>query len=78
MPKLNNIIFIICVSFICIIGINFINCNFSLPFSLYGNSLYGNIKKPLDEKCSESDKRAYDALFLLLNTVIALKTKMED
>jgi hypothetical protein len=78
MPKLNNLIFIICVSFICIIGLNFINCNFSLPFSLYGNSLYGNIKKPLDDRCGESDKKAYEALFLLLNTIIALKTKIEE
>lgn len=78
MPKLNDLVFIICVSIIAIIGINFINCNFSLPFSFYGNSLIGNIKKPLDEKCKNSDKNAYDALFVLLNTVIALKTRMDD
>jgi hypothetical protein len=78
MPNVKNLVFIICVSIICFIGINFINCNFSLPFSFYGNSLIGNIKKSMDEKCLDSDKKTYDALFMLLNTVIALKTRMDD
>jgi hypothetical protein len=78
MPRINDLIFVICVSIICLITINFINCNFSLPFSFYGNSIIGNIKKPLDDRCKDADKNAYDALIILLNTFIALKTKMDD
>jgi hypothetical protein len=76
MLKLNNLIYIIVISVICFIGLNFINCNFTLPFSLYGNSLSNSGKNLLNVNCSDSDKKAYDALFVLLNTVIALKTKL--
>lgn len=60
-------------SIIGIVAIDFINCNFKLPFSILGDQ-----EKVVSEVCKDSEKNSYDTLIILLNTVIALKTRMED
>lgn len=60
-------------SIIGIVAIDFINCNFKLPFSILGGQ-----EKVVSEVCKDSEKNSYDTLIILLNTVIALKTRMED
>ena len=75
---ITNLIFIICVSIISFIGINFLSCNFLIPGSINRANVLGNLVNtpPLD--CKESERRGYETLMMLLTTVIALKTKMED
>lgn len=71
--KLTQLLYIICISIISIVAIDFINCNFSLPFSILPNQ-----KNELTQVCKDSEKNSYDTLIILLNTIIALKTKMDD
>lgn len=71
--KLTQLLFIICVSIISIVAIDFINCNFSLPFSILNKQ-----KEELTQVCKDSETSSYNTLIILLNTIIALKTKMDD
>jgi hypothetical protein len=71
--SLNNLLFIVSLSIIGIVAIDFINCNFKLPFSILGNQ-----ESVVSEVCKNSEKNSYDTLIILLNTIIALKTRMED
>jgi hypothetical protein len=75
---ITNLIFIICVSIISFIGINFFSCNFLIPGSINrANVLGGLVNKP-QLNCEESERRGYETLMMLLTTVIALKTKMDE
>lgn len=71
--KLTQLLFIICVSIISIVAIDFINCNFSLPFSILNKQ-----KEELTQVCKDSETSSYNTLIILLNTIIALKTKIDD
>lgn len=71
--NLNRLLFIISMSIISIVAIDFINCNFNLPFSILSNQ-----KENITEVCKDSEKNSYDTLVILLNTVIALKTRIDD
>lgn len=75
---LSKLIFIICISIISFVGINFISCHFLIPGSINKASLMGVLKNspPLD--CKDSEGRGYEVLLTVLTTVIALKTKIED
>ncbi len=75
---LTNLIFIICLSAISFIGINFISCNFLIPGSINRANVMGGLKNPPPLDCKESERRGYEALLTLLTTVIALKTRIED
>jgi hypothetical protein len=75
---LTNLIFIICLSTISFIGINFISCNFLIPGSINRANVMGGLKNPPPLDCKESERRGYEALLTLLTTVIALKTRIED
>jgi hypothetical protein len=75
---ITNLIFIICVSIISFIGINFLSCNFLIPGSINrANVLGGLVNSPVLD-CQESERRGYETLMVLLTTVIALKTKMDE
>ena len=71
--KLTQLLFIICISIISIVAIDFINCNFSLPFSILNKQ-----KEELTQVCKDSETSSYNTLIILLNTIIALKTKIDD
>jgi hypothetical protein len=75
---LTNLIFIICLSVIGFIGINFVSCNFLIPGSINRANVMGGLKRPPPLDCKESERRGYEALLTLLTTVIALKTRMEE
>lgn len=75
---LTNLIFIICVSIIGFIGINFVSCNFLIPGSINRANVMGGLKNPPPLDCKESERRGYEVLLTLLTTVIALKARMED
>jgi hypothetical protein len=75
---LTNLIFIICISIIGFIGINFVSCNFLIPGSINRANVMGGLKNPPPLDCKESERRGYEVLLTLLTTVIALKTRMED
>ena len=75
---ITNLIFIICVSIVSFIGINFLSCNFLIPGSINrANVLGGLVNAPVLD-CQESERRGYETLMMLLTTVIALKTKMDE
>jgi hypothetical protein len=74
---LTNLIFLICISVITFIGINFISCNFLIPGSVNRANVLGGLLNPPELDCKESERRGYEVLLTLLTTVIALKTKME-
>ena len=71
--KLTQLLYIICISIIIIVAIDFINCNFSLPFSILNKQ-----KEELTQVCKDSETSSYNTLIILLNTIIALKTKIDD
>lgn len=75
---LTNLIFIICLSVIGFIGINFVSCNFLIPGSINRANVMGGLKNPPPLDCKESERRGYEVLLTLLTTIIALKTKMEE
>jgi hypothetical protein len=75
---LTNLIFIICLSVIGFIGINFVSCNFLIPGSINRANVMGGLKNPPPLDCKESERRGYEVLLTLLTTIIALKTRMED
>ena len=75
---ITNLIFIICMSIISFIGINFISCNFLIPGSINRASVLGGLVNVPQLNCEESERRGHETLMMLLTTVIALKTKMED
>ena len=75
---LTNLIFVICVSVIGFIGINFVSCNFLIPGSINRANVMGGLKNPPPLDCKESERRGYEVLLTLLTTVIALKTRMEE
>jgi hypothetical protein len=60
------------------IGISFVNCNFLIPGSMERADALGGLKNPPPLDCEESQRRGYDALFMLLTTVLGLKAKIED
>lgn len=73
-----KLIYIICLSIITFIGINFISCNFMIPGSINRSNVLGGLKNPPPLDCKESERRGYDALLSILTTVIALKTRIEE
>ena len=75
---LNKLIFVICVSIISFVGLNFVACNFMIPGTTNHANLLGGLKNPPPTDCKESERRGYEVLLTVLTTVIALKTKMED
>lgn len=75
---LNKLIFIICCAIIVFVGMNFVACNFMVPGSMNQANVKGALKNPPPLDCKESEKRGYDTLIVLLTTVIALRTKVEE
>jgi hypothetical protein len=75
---ITNLIFIICVSIISFIGINFLSCNFLIPGSINRANFLGGLVNPPVLDCQESERRGYETLMMLLTTVIALKTKIDE
>lgn len=75
---LSNLIFIVCISIIVFVGINFISCHFLIPGSIIRADVMGGLKNPPPIDCKESERRGYEVLLTVLTTVIALKTKMDD
>jgi hypothetical protein len=75
---ITNLIFIICVSIILFIGINFLSCNFLIPGSINRANVLGGLVNSPELNCNESERRGHETLMMLLTTVIALKTKMEE
>jgi hypothetical protein len=76
--NLNKLIFIVCVSAVGFVGLNFIACNFMLPGSINAANALGTLKNPPPLDCKESERRGYETLLAILTTVIALRTKVED
>lgn len=74
---LNSIIFIICISIVTFVGVNFFVCNFMIPGSINSANMLGGLKNPPPLDCKESERRGYEALLTILTTIIALKTKMD-
>jgi lipopolysaccharide export LptBFGC system permease protein LptF len=76
--NLSKLIFIICISAVGFVGLNFIACNFMLPGSINQANVKGELKNPPPLDCKESERRGYETLLAILTTVIALRTKVED
>jgi hypothetical protein len=75
---LTRLIYIICISIVGFVGINFFACNFMIPGTINSANVLGGLKNPPPLDCKESEKKGYDTLLGILTTIIALKTKMED
>jgi hypothetical protein len=75
---LSKLIVLIVITTIGYVGITFLNCNFLIPGSMERADALGGLKNPPPLDCEESQRRGYDALFMLLTTVLGLKAKMED
>jgi hypothetical protein len=75
---LTNLIFVICLSLIGFIGVNFVSCNFLVPGSINRANVMGGLKNPPPLDCKESERRGYEVLLTLLTTIIALKTKIDE
>ena len=75
---LDKLLITIVIATLGYIGISFINCNFLIPGSMERADALGGLKNPPPLDCEESQRRGYDALFMLLTTVLGLKAKMED
>lgn len=75
---LSNLIFIVCISIIGFVAINFVSCHFLIPGSIIRANVMGGLKNPPPLDCRESERRGYEVLITLMTTVIALKTKMDD
>jgi hypothetical protein len=76
--NLNKLIFIVCVSAVGFVGLNFFACNFMIPGSIISANVLGGLKNPPPLDCKESERRGYETLLAILTTVIALRTKVED
>ena len=76
--NLNKLIFIVCVSAVGFVGLNFVACNFMIPGSIISANVLGGLKNPPPLDCKESERRGYETLLAILTTVIALRTKVED
>jgi hypothetical protein len=75
---LSNLIFIVCISIIGFVAINFASCHFLIPGSIIRANVMGGLKNPPPLDCRESERRGYEVLITLMTTVIALKTRMDD
>ena len=75
---LNKLIFVICVSIISFVGLNFVACNFMIPGTTNHANLLGGLKNPPPTDCKESERRGFETLLTILTTVIALRTRVED
>ena len=75
---LNKLIFVICVSIISFVGLNFVACNFMIPGTTNHANLLGGLKNPPPTDCKESERRGFETLLTILTTVIALRTKIEE
>jgi hypothetical protein len=75
---LNKLIFVICVSIISFVGLNFVACNFMIPGTTNHANLLGGLKNPPPTDCKESERRGFETLITLMTTIIALKTRIED
>ncbi len=75
---LTKLIFIVCMSIIGFVGINFISCNFLIPGSINRANVMGGLKNPPTLDCKESERRGFEVLLTILTTVIALKTRLEN
>ncbi len=73
---LDKLIVIVVIATLGYVGISFINCNFMVPGSMERADALGGLKNPPPLDCNESQKKGYDALFITLTTLIALKTKV--
>ena len=74
---LNKLIFVICVSIISFVGLNFVACNFMIPGTTNHANLLGGLKNPPPTDCKESERRGFETLITLMTTIIALKTRLE-
>jgi len=74
---LNKLIFVICVSIISFVGLNFVACNFMIPGSMNQANVKGALKNPPPLDCKESEKKGYETLLTILTTVIALRTQLD-
>ena len=74
---LDKLIVIIVIATLGYVGISFVNCNFLVPGSMERADALGGLKNPPPLDCTESQKRGYDALLVLLTTVLGLKAKMD-
>jgi hypothetical protein len=75
---LDRLLVAIVISTIGYVGITFINCNFMVPGSIQRANALGGLKNPPPLDCEQSQRRGYETLFMLLSTLIALKTKISD
>lgn len=75
---LDKLLITVVIATIGYVGISFINCNFMVPGSIERANALGGLKNPPPLDCEESQRRGYDALFVLLTTVLGLKAKIED
>lgn len=75
---LDKLIVVIVASTLGYVGITFVNCNFLIPGSIESANALGGLKNPPPLSCEESQRRGYDAIFMLLTTVLGLKARIDD
>lgn len=71
---LAKLIYIVCISIIIFVGIDFSICQFRIPGTRVDKK--SNIENIID--CQETKRRGNEVLLSVLTTLIALKTKMSD
>lgn len=76
--NLTKLIYIICISAIGFVSVNFVACTFMIPGTINRANVNGELKNPPPLDCKESEKRGYETLLTILTTVIALRTKIDD
>ncbi|MEN6553843.1 MAG: hypothetical protein ABFC34_13275 [Methanobacterium sp.] len=74
---LDKLLITIVIATLGYIGISFVNCNFLIPGSMERADALGGLKNPPPLDCEESQRRGYDALFVLLTTVLGLKAEID-
>lgn len=74
---LDKLIVVVVAGTLAYVGITFVNCNFLIPGSMERADALGGLKNPPPLDCRESESKGYNALFTLLSTIIALKTKLD-
>lgn len=75
--SLSRLIFIVCISIIGLVVLNFISCSFMIPGSIQRSHLLGGLKTIPSLDCKETQKGGYETLITVLTTVIALKAKFD-
>jgi len=75
--NLTKLIYIVFISAVGLVGLNFIVCNFMIPRSINSANVLGGLKNPPPLDCKETERRGYDALQTIITTIFALKTRIE-